>query len=311
MRLRAAPMVAAAGALALAPAAPAAYAPRLEARLDPSTPSTPAALTLTLRQQPGEGANRSEVVRFPPAFRFNPGFAMVGCTPQEEADAACPDRSRIGTASAETELGPFSGPIFLTEDFRFVIFLRGFAGLVQQKIEGVMRVAPDGYVESVLEGLPPVRSTFAQVRMEPGPRSLVLTPERCGSYAIEGRFTSHDGEGASSRSVLEISGCDTEPALAGLRARNRAGRLALAWMLSQAGARTLVELDRRTGLRPWVRWRRVRTVSATARSGANQLLLAGPRGRRLAPGRYRVTLTAFSARDGLADTARTEATVRR
>ncbi len=126
--------------LALPAPALAAYAPRLEVRVDPPTPDTAAALTATLRQEPGESANRREVVRFPPELRFNPGFAVRGCDRAQEAAETCPESSRIGTASAETEFGPFSGPVYLTDDFRTLVFLRGFAGLVQSKVEGAVRL---------------------------------------------------------------------------------------------------------------------------------------------------------------------------
>jgi hypothetical protein len=293
----------------LAAPAGAAYAPRLEARMDPAAPASPSALTVTVRQQPGESATRSEIVRFPPSFRFNPGFSLSGCTPQQEADSACPDSSRVGLATADTELGAFSGPVFLTGDFRFVIFLRGFGGLVQQKVEGVMRVGPDGWVESVLEGLPPVRATFSQVRLEPGARSLVLTPQACGSYAVQGRFTSHENENVVAPATVDVSGCDTRPDVVALTARAVRGRLDVSWVLTQAGARTEIAIERRTSLSPWVRWQPVRAVSAGARQGRNRMVLAGPRGRRLAPGRYRVTLTTVGPRGALADTRRTEVSV--
>ena len=299
-----------AAAVLLAAPASAAYAPRLEAKLDPPTPGAASALTLTLRQAAGEDANRTEVIRYPPAFRFNPGFAVEGCTADREAASDCPESSRIGDVSAETELGSFSGPLYLTDDFRFVIFLRGFGGLVQQKIEGVVRVASDGYVETVLDGLPPVRSTFAQVRLLAGPRSVLLTPSRCGTYTLEGRFTSHNDETVSPRAPVEITGCHPAPAITDLRARARAGRIALSWVLASGGEGTAVELDRRATKTPWVRWRRVRSMSAGASSGSNRAVLAGPRGRRLAPGRYRVTITTRGAGGALADSRRTEVTVR-
>jgi hypothetical protein len=277
--------------------------------MDPAGPNAAAALTLTVRQQPGETATRTEVVRFPPSFRFNPGFSLTGCTPQQEADSACPDSSRVGQASADTELGAFSGPVFLTQDFRFVIFLRGFGGLVQQKIDGVMRVGPDGWVESVIEGLPAVRATFSQVRLEPGARSLVLTPESCGSYPVQGWFTSHENENVVAPAPVQITGCDTRPAIVGLTARGVRGRLDVAWTLAEAGGRTNLVVERRTSLTPWVRWQRVRATSAGARQGRNRTVVAGPRGRRLPAGRYRVTLSTVTGRGGLGDTRRTEVAI--
>ena len=195
------------GAALLPPAAHAAYAPRLEVEAQPAAPDAAAALTVTVRQEPGEDASRTQVVRYPRELRFNPSFAVNRCTAAEEEAEACPDSSRVGAATAETELGSFSGPVYLTDDFRSVIFLRGLAGLVRSKVVGVTRVAPDGSVESVLHDLPDVRATFAQVRLEAGPRSLILLPRRCGAYGVSGRFTSHGGQVAASDSAIRVAGC--------------------------------------------------------------------------------------------------------
>jgi hypothetical protein len=308
--MRRAGLLAALLALAVPAPALAAYAPQLQAQLDPATPGAASSLVLTLRQAPGETANRTEVIRYPPAFQFNPGFAVVGCPPDREAASDCPDSSRIGTATAQSELGDFSGPLFLTEDFRFVIFLHGFAGLVQQKIEGSMRVAADGYVETVLDGLPPVRATYAQVRLEPGSRSLLLAPAHCGTYTIEGRFTSHNDETFVSRAPIAVTGCVARPQITKLRARNRSGRIAVSWTLTAGGQGATLTLDRRTKKRPWVRWRRLRSVAASAASGPNRAVLARANGGRLRPGRYRVTLTTRDAGGRATEVRSTEVTVR-
>jgi hypothetical protein len=292
----AAAALAAVAALACPAGAQGAYAPKLEVQVDPATPNAPAALVTTLTQAPGESANRAEAIRFPKEFRFNPGFAVVGCRRHEEDASACPESSRIGTSSAQTEFGAFSGPVYLTDDFRFLIFLRGFAGLLQSKIVGVVRVTDDGSVETVLEDLPAVRSTFAQVRMEAGPKSLILTPRRCGAYPVRGRFVSHGGELATSDAVIDVAGCDSEPRIVALGARPRARRVTLAWSLSEAGARTEIRLDRRIRTRPWERWRRVTSATGPAAGGSNSLRLGAARFRRLPRGLYRATLTAFSGR---------------
>jgi hypothetical protein len=297
----------AAGTLALAATpAHAAYAPRLDASFSPSTPDTAGALTLTVRQAAGETATRSEVVRFPPDFRFNPGFAVTGCTPEQEAATACPEDSRVGTATADTELGAFAGPVYFTRDFRILIFLRGFGGLVQQKVEGMFRVGSDGWVESAIDELPAVRTTLAQVRLEPGRRSLVVTPYDCGTYPVEGRFLSHEGERATSRMAVLVAGCETRPAIRSLSARGRSRRLEVAWRLAEAGSRTVLAVDRLAQTRPWRRWRRVRSLAAGAGTGENRASVNA-----LAPGRYRVTLTTYGSRGGLADVGRATATVRR
>ena len=304
-----------AGLVALLVAAPAgaahaAYAPQLDVRLDPSTPDAQAAVTITLRQQPGETASRTQVLRYPRDLRFNPAFSVAGCRPAEEEAQACPASSRIGAASAETEFGPVSGDVYLTEDFRTVIFVRGFAGLVQSKISGEMRVAADGTIETVLDNLPPVRSTFAQVRLEGGSRSLVLAPRRCGAYRVQGTFTSHEGEVATADASFAVSDCDSDPRIDALSARRRGRSIAVAWR-GTADGRVQAVLERRTRKRPYERWRRVATAAAASRKGRNKLRLGAPPGTRLRPGLYRVTVRIASLRGRPMDTERTELLVRR
>ena len=78
-------------------------------------------------------------------------------------------------------------------DFRFVVFLRGFGGLVQQSVSGYLLLDPDGSVESVLDGLPDVPSTLARISFDSGERSLFLTPRTCGDHVLDVVSTSHDG----------------------------------------------------------------------------------------------------------------------
>ena len=280
--------------------AQAAYAPRLEARLDPPTPSTPAALTVTRRQAPGEDPNRTEVIRYPRAFKFNPGFSVTGCTRQQEDAAACPEPSRIGQAVADTELGRFEGPVYLTDDLRTIVFLRGFGGLVQSKVEGHFRVTADGSVETVVDDLPPVRATFAEVRLEAGPRSLILSPAECGSFVLHGTYTSHFDEVARPEATVRIEGCDTRPRIAGLGAKASGRAVVASWTLTEAGGFARVTLERRVALRPWVRWRRIRAARAAAHAGPNNTRLGLGSSRRVG-GRYRVRLIAYSAQGRAAD----------
>ena len=284
----------------------AAYAPRLEVGAEPAAPSAPAALTITVRQAAGEDASRTQVVRYPRELRFNPAFEVMGCTLAQEDAEACPDTSRVGTAAAETELGSFSGDVYLTEDFRSVIFLRGFAGLVRSKVVGTTRVTEDGSVETVLEGLPNVRTTFAQVRLEAGPRSLILLPRRCGAYPVRGRFTSHGGEVAVPDSEIRVDGCDSEPRIASLRTRRKRRSVLVGWNLTAPGSVRVV-LERRIRARPWQRWRRLGSAGAGVPAGRVRVRA----GRRLRRGVYRVTATALSSGGREADIRRTAFRVRR
>ena len=274
-------LVAAALALVAAAApARAAYDPQLSVSVDPPAPATAASLTATLTQASGERATQSERVRFPPRFGFNPGLRVARCAPDQERAAACPPDSRIGNASAQTMFGEFAGPVFLTGDFRFVVFLRGLAGLVEQEVSGYVVLDPDGSTESVLENLPDVPSTLSRVTFDSGPRSLFLTPRACGRYVLDARFTSHAGEQVTRHVPIDIKGCDTAPRFVATDAR----RARVAWQLSEPAA-TVVDVYRLVPDGRFVRRRRV----LHAQTSATRLAL------RLRRGRYEVVLTALSA----------------
>ena len=309
-------LVVAAVALGLtAPAAHAAYHPHLTVRVDPATPGAPAALAATVTQAPGESATQTERVRFPPAFGFNPQLSVSRCTPAQERAAACPETSRIGTATAETIFGGFAGPVNLTTDFRFVVFLRGFAGLVEQRVSGYLLLQPDGSVDSVLDGLPNVSATRASVAFDSGARSVLLTPRRCGRYVLGAHFVSHSGETVDEDAPVEIGGCDTSPRIEAADvspARLTGGRrrVRVSWRLAEPGSATVVEVQRIVPAGRFVRWRRELEMRASATAGANQLALALRRhGRPLAPSRYQIVLTTLSARGDPVDVSRLPLTV--
>ena len=168
----------------MAPAADAAYDPAYSLRLSESRPASAPAMTSTLTQRSGESANRRIAVRFPPQFGFNPGFTVTGCTAAQEQANACPESSRIGSERVVSMLGEFSGPAYLSEDFRLLVYLRGVGGAVRQKFEGKLYLQPDGGVEIVFDDLPNVSATLAEIAVDGGRRGLVLTPFDCGRYSV-------------------------------------------------------------------------------------------------------------------------------
>jgi hypothetical protein len=297
-----------------APPAGAAYAPQLEVRVDPAKPSSPSATTFTTRQARGEAATRSQVVRLPPQFAFNTAFSVAGCGPADEQAGTCPASSRVGYAVAEAEALRFAGDVFATPDFRLLVFLhstaadpRPFAPAPEQRYEVQLRLAGDGWLEAELDDLPPIPTTFSQLRMESSYHALVVTPPGCGIYPVEGRFLSHDGDRAVARASVEIRECQPGPDIAGLEARPRRRALDVRWRLAGAGRDARLTVDRRVRARPWVRWSRVRTLDAApAAAGPNRTWLAG-----LAPGRYRVTLVTRTLDGAPADFRRVVATVAR
>ena len=289
-------------------AAHGAYAPKLTVEVAPAMPATAASLVSSFSQAPGESSNRTIRVRFPPTFTFNPGFAVTGCAASEEESGSCPEASRIGTATVESELGTFTGPIHFASDYRLLVYLRSL-GLLEQRIVAVLTVLQDGSIEAVLDNLADVRVTSSTIALEGGSRSLFLTPTSCGPHLVEGRFSSHAGEEARSDSRVEIAGCDTAPEIRDAIAKparvRRGASARVSWRLSEAGSTTAVRIERlrRTGPRgAWQRWRRVLSASGTSSAGKNELRLDSLDGwRRLAPGNYRAVIEARSFRGRVTD----------
>src|SRR4051812_13832302 len=106
------------GFLLFAPAAEASYDPAWSFHLSDDRPAVAPVITSTLSQGSGESPTRRVSVRYPQQFGFNAGFSVKGCTPAQEQADACPESSRIGSTRAVTVLGTFSGPVYITDDFR-------------------------------------------------------------------------------------------------------------------------------------------------------------------------------------------------
>ena len=288
--------------------AQASYAPALSVTFGPATPDTPASVTSTVTQAPGETANKTIRVHYPPQFGFNPGFAVVGCPPSAERADACPPESQIGTASAQTALGSFSGPVYFTPDFRLLIYYRGAAGLVAQRIVGYFQVTADGGVDAVVDNLPDVPATSSTITLDPGPKSPLLTPRACGRYTIVGHFTSQNEEQATSPSTVQIGPCDYPPAIdrswltpATLTSATKPGAPAptaiLYWDLTAPGASTTVELQR-VGTSNALEVRQpLWSKMVGASQGLNSMSFAAAAGRGpLPPGDYRLALTVTDTR---------------
>jgi hypothetical protein len=271
--------------------AQAAYSPAFSLELSDTRPAAAPAVVARVSQPPGQSANRRLAVRYPPQFGFNPGFAVKGCPPANERADACPEESRIGTSRAVFLFGEFSGPVYITPDFRLLSYLEGFGGVGRQRFEGRLYLRSDGSIETVFDNLPNFPTTLSETRVAGGSRGILLTPRRCGRYTVAGSFTSHAGEQVTANLPIDVAGCAKRPVIRALRARPRRfrTRAILAWRLSQPALRTSVSLQRRERSQ----WRELRRLRGPGRLGKNSLRISA---RRLRAGRYRVVLRAVGGR---------------
>ena len=273
--------------LLLASPASAAYAPKLQVQITPTTFAKAPAVTSTITQASGETASRTVKVTFPKGFEANFGAKPSICSPAQEQELNCPPESQIGTGEAVASvLGlpqelkgtvHYGGPAG-TGKFKLIVILRNSL-IGDQKIIGTATLLPAGGSEVLFDGLPDVLTTSFKLALEGDTKGLLKNPNTCGTYDITAAFTSQQGEKASGSSPVEITGCKPLPFTVGEVTLNRAGTVS--FDLSQAGTGTVT--IKRGG-------KRVATKAFTARKGTNRV-----RTRALKPGRYVVAISAKSA----------------
>jgi hypothetical protein len=291
----------AAALLALPAAAQAAYAPKLDVKIDPATASTPPAITSTITQASGETPSKTVRVSFPAGFTApNPPVVVGICTAEQEQARSCPDDSKIGSANATASV--IALPVELTGTVHY-------GGVQNNKIHLIVfldnamlnqHVTVDGFVEvrstdfgfdTVFDNLPNTLTTSFTLALDGAPHSLAVNPVKCGDYAFAGAFTSQKGEQAASSSTVTVSGCKTPalvlspPDLAPERPRAGHGAT-LSFQLSEDAA-VIVTVKQRGG-------KQVQRLTVAGHMGANTVKRLG---RKLKPGRY-VVRVAATATDG-------------
>jgi hypothetical protein len=289
------------GGFVMAGTAQAAYAPKLAVTIRPTNqPGKPIGLTSVVTQASNEEATRKVVVHFPIGIGFN--VAALGrtpsCSPAQRDAKACPAGSRLGTATADTDVGQLTGGVFLGEAASIYIFLQNstlaLLGLEPGPITGRTVFRPDGGTDTVLDNLPTdVTPTRFELALDGPPKSVLTGPELCRDYAFSADFTSKNGVLVKSTAPkITITGCPPEPvALSRVRLtprRLRVGRVAILAYSLNKGASVQVTV-RRSGRRRVLG--RVRRISG-AGLGRIRVLTS-----RLLPGTFVVTIRA--AADGV------------
>jgi hypothetical protein len=286
-------------ALCLAAAAPAhaAFAPDLTIGVEPATAGASPSLTAAIDAPLAGGPIERFTLELPPGFTATGAPGASSCRLGELRAQACPADTAVGGFVGRAGPAGFAGVIHKTGPISFGLFLSLLGGSVGQVVEGTVVPRPDGSIELRFPDMPAVSITSLVLNLQGGPRSFVRVPAECGSYMIDGKFTSRAGELAIDRTTLPVTGCaglaavtvaDVRMSRRAFRApRTRRGRLRtiIAWHASRAVDHTNVRIERRRH----GRWRVARVLVAAGRAGENTIRWDGRvKGRALRAGRYGV-----------------------
>jgi hypothetical protein len=260
----------------------------------PTAGSTPA-LTATIAQP----ATDTPIERF--TLALPAGFAAAGapgatsCALPAVGAGRCPASSRIGTFNGK--LGStvtFEGTIHKTGANSFGMFVGVLRGAVGQVVQGTLNPRPNGGLDVKLDRLPALPISTLTMRLWGNGLALIRAPATCGTYTIDGKFTSRRAELAIDRTLMPITGCAGVPAVqvANVRfsaKRFRAGgsaygtRTIIAWWASRAVDHTALRIERRVH----GAWRVLGVLVATGNLGDNFVRWDGRlRNRTLKPGSY-------------------------
>jgi len=299
------PLLVAACCLLGAAPAQAAFAPDLTVGITPDTPGGAPTLMATISQPAVESPIRRFTLNLPPGFTAASAPGASSCTVALVLADGCPADTRIGTVGAW--LGPadrFVGSIHKTGPHGFAIALGFVGGPAGAVVEGSVAPRGDGSIDIRFDRLPTLPLTTLAFHLDGGPRSFVRAPAECGSYTIDGKFTSHAEDLAIDRTVMPFTGCtaaarvevsDVQLTDARFRAGGRPGsyRTVITWRASGAADHTDIRIERRTRRG----WRKRGVLVGAGQAGDNRVLWDGRvGGRRLKPGRYALRVQPDGAR---------------
>lgn len=154
---------------------------------------------------PSPSEIRGATVTLPAGFAINPNAAdgKVACTDLQaqlsnRGPAECPENAKVGTLSITSAAlpGPLPGYIYLGQPkpgdrYRLVLTAAGFG--VNVKIVGSVHPDPaTGQLTAVFDELPQAPFSDFNMHFFGSERGLLVTPTRCGTYAVKSTFTPWD-----------------------------------------------------------------------------------------------------------------------
>ena len=273
----------------------AAFFPDLTIGFAPATANGTPALTATISQPAADTPIERFTLALPAGFAAAGAPGASSCPLPAVRAGTCPAASRMGTFNGR--LGSsvvFEGTIHRTGASSFGMFVGVLGGAVGQVVEGTLTPRPNGALDLKLDRLPALPISNLTLRLWGSGLALIRTPAACGTYTIDGKFTSRQGELAIDRTLMPVTGCAGVPAVqvANVRfsaKRFRAGgspygtRTIVAWWASQAVDHTDLRIERRVH----GAWRVLGSLVASGNAGDNFVRWDGRlRNRALKPGAY-------------------------
>jgi len=296
-----------AGLFLLAAAPAHAFFPELSLDLSPPSVDRSPALTATISQPATDTPIERFTLTIPAGFSPAKAPGAAVCAPALLSTNACGADTQIGDFTGNLGSSvPLAGTINKTGDDTFGMYTSILGGAVSQVVEGSVVRRDNGTLDLKLDELPALPITNLVLHFAGGKRSLIQTPESCGDYTFDGKFTSRRGELAIDRSEIQIGGCADVPVI---RAENvrfsdrrfEAGaspyneRTIIAWSLPQEVDHTTVLILRRKD----GKWRKVGRLVGTGHEGDNSLHWSGRlHGDKLEPGRYAVRIKPAGSNPG-------------
>lgn len=184
--------------------------------------------TLVLPQHLGAGETATATMRearvaLPEGMQIAAGAAnWIGTCSEEqvgfhrEVDAACPDASRLGTATITSPVlsQPLNGFLFQrrpSPGHQFGLWLVSDELGMHVKLPGELEPDPDtGRLTAVFKDLPQVPVSQIDLEVWGGPRAPLQNPDSCGTYVTDYSFKPHSEDPAvTGRSQMQITeACD-------------------------------------------------------------------------------------------------------
>jgi hypothetical protein len=208
------------------------FAPKATVQPTTSIADTPTGLDTTIevpQEETPEGVAQSEldqtVVALPPGLTASPSGAqgLEACSPEQIAlhdasEPTCPGGSRIGSVEILTPLlrDPVDGSLYLAQQnanpfgSTLAIYLYAQADGAVIKLAGHVSTDPaTGQLTTSFSETPQLPFKSLNVRLDPGPRASLATPEGCGSFSTLTTLAPWSGMPASvlSSPFEIVSGC--------------------------------------------------------------------------------------------------------